>query len=423
MNLKAKTRGGSSMSQALRDISVCMCFFLVGVLHLGAQEVVYELVTKSSQLVDGGKYIIVDGKGIRAMGFQKENNRAAANIEGKRNGDIISGIDVASNKSDQSRVYELILRKISDRGKVSWGLYDKVNRKFLYPSNNSATKHNYMGLVDSLKTSIPSGALATITITTTTTNKINAIIIFPKNGSNNSQLMIGIDRSESPTVFSCYDTNKTSSGVALYAKRVGQLIISTYGYTTYTSQSCNYEMPRGCTGYAVTYEKGELKLTERYKAGDAVPAKTPLMIQGSEGTYPIYETTRDATSLLEGETLLHGEFDAEGNIIYDTENATNNYYYKLTTKGGADFGFYWGADNGAPFKMKSTERAYLVLPRQQSDVKGLMLDAAQVETAVTMPQQEPSQDNRIYDLSGRLCQGKLVPGIYVREGRKIVIRK
>ena len=73
--------------------------------------------------------------------------------------------------------------------------------------------------------------------------------------------------------------------------------------------------------------------------------------------------------------------------------------------------------------MSNTSRAYLVLPREQSSsVKSLVLDNAILETAVSMPTESKTTDGRTYDLSGRLCQGKLVPGIYIQNGRKIVVK-
>ena len=73
--------------------------------------------------------------------------------------------------------------------------------------------------------------------------------------------------------------------------------------------------------------------------------------------------------------------------------------------------------------MSNDSRAYLVLPREQSSsVKSLVLDDAILETAVSLPTESKPTDGHTYDLSGRLCQGKLVPGIYIQNGRKIVVR-
>ena len=87
-------------------------------------------------------------------------------------------------------------------------------------------------------------------------------------------------------------------------------------------------MPEGCQGFVVTKENEGIKLTEKYKSGDAVPAKTPLLIKAAPGTYSIYQTVRKAVAPTEGENLLRGEFDAAGNITYGLDNKDNYYYYK-----------------------------------------------------------------------------------------------
>lgn len=224
-------------------------------------------------------------------------------------------------------------------------------------------------------------------------------------------------------LFSCYEGGQTAIRLYRKVKYIAQLSVSKYGYTTYTSQEYSYSMPEGCQGFVVTKENDGIKLTEKYKSGDAVPAKTPLLIKAAPGTYPIYQTSRKAVAPAEGENLLRGDFDADGNITYGLGNEKNYYYYKLTTHNKANFGFYFGEAHGWPFKMSNTSRAYLVLPREQSSsVKSLVLDDAILETAVNLPTESKPTDGHTYDLSGRLCQGKLVPGIYIQNGRKIVVR-
>lgn len=420
MNLRIKKNPLARV--AFRNFVLCLCL-LASTAHATAQEVVYELVTNASQLVAGEKYIFVDVTNKTAMGWYDtdNHNRKAAilndgNFDGKS---IVKNISIAKVKSDQTSVYEFVLYQNISYNKVKWGFFDCVHMKFLCAYDRD--DKNGMKLVaknTNIENPVPNVAKTTITFDDSEIRK--AKIMFYKNGGNSSRLLL--KTAVNGTYFGCY-RNTDSPTVSLYRKRTGTLSVSQYGYTTYTSQENSYSMPEGCQGFVVTKENDGIKLTEKYKPGDAVPAKTPLLIKAEPGPYHIYQTVRKAAAPAEGENLLRGEFDAEGNITYGKNKDNYYYYYKLTTQNKANFGFYFGAADGRPFKMSNTSRAYLVLPREQSSsVKSLVLDDAILETAVSLPTESKPTDGHTYDLSGRLCQGKLVPGIYIQNGRKIVVR-
>lgn len=344
------------------------------------------------------------------MGYQRENNRHAVSIVNKMEGNYIIDIPIASKKGQKDMVYELTLG-----GEVrKWTFYDETYPGYLYAAGKKKTggNDNYLRCKASIdnkaKASINIASGFSISITFAIKEDIPNILQYYSNSN----------------LFSCYASGQTAIRLYRKVKHIAQLSVSKYGYTTYTSQEYSYSMPEGCQGFVVTKENNGIKLTEKYKSGDAVPAKTPLLIKAEPGTYPIYQTVRKAVAPAEGENLLRGEFDAEGNITYGKNKDNYYYYYKLTTnKDKANFGFYFGEAHGWPFKMSNTSRAYLVLPREQSSsVKSLVLDNAILETAVSLPTESKPTDGHTYDLSGRLCQGKLVPGIYIQNGRKIVVK-
>lgn len=408
MNLRIKKNPLARV--AFRIFVLCLCL-LASTAHATAQEVVYELVTNASQLVAGEKYIITTADGKYAMGYQRDkryNNRHAVSIVNKKVGNYIVDIPIASKKEQEDMVYEFTLKKESDK---LWSFIDSVYNGFLYAADNENDKYNLLKTDPSADYKLRSASIGF-------NSNVASITFAPKHK--------GVKRknlSFYPTVFSCYRSPYTAISLYRKVKHIAQLSVSQYGYTTYTSQEYSYSMPEGCQGFVVTKENEGIKLPEKYKSGDAVPAKTPLLIKAEPGNYPIYQTVRKAVAPTEGENLLRGEFDAEGNITYGLKNKDNYYYYKLTTKNKANFGFYFGAADGGPFKMSNDSRAYLVLPREQSSsVKSLVLDDAILETAVSLPTESKPTDGHTYDLSGRLCQGKLVPGIYIQNGRKIVVR-
>ena len=391
---------------AFRIFALCLCL-LASTAHATAQEVVYERVTNASQLVAGEKYIITTADGKYAMGKQKPNNRDTVNIVNNKKGNYFVDIPIASITGQVDKVYEFTLCKENDK----WSFKDPVYNGFLYAADDTDNKANLLKTSPKALEKLRSAAI-------TFAAEAATVTFAPKDKKVKRKNL-----SFFKTLFSCYDTFYTPISLYRKVKHIAQLSVSKYGYTTYTSQEYSYSMPEGCQGFVVTKENEGIKLTEKYKSGDAVPAKTPLLIKAEPGTYPIYQTVRKAVASTEGENLLRGDFDAEGNITYGWENKENYCYYKLTTKDKANFGFYFGAADGGPFKMSNASRAYLVLPRgQSSGVKSLVLDDAILETAVSLPTESKPTGGHTYDLSGRLCQGKLVPGIYIRNGRKIVVR-
>ena len=420
--MKLRIKKNPLVRVAFRIFVLCLCL-LASTAHATAQEVVYELVTNASQLVAGEKYIFVDVTYKTAMGWYDKDNsyRKAAKLNDSNfdGNSIVKNISIAQKSSDHTSVYEFVLYKTISYNKVKWGFFDSVHEQFLCAYHLDDNGMELVKGTGNAASPVPSVANATITFNKAASGNINTIITFNKRPNNDAKLVLD---TYDGRIFACY--NHSSPTVALFRKRTGKLSVSQYGYTTYTSQEYSYSMPKGCQGFVVTKENDGIKLTEKYKSGDAVPAKTPLLIKAEPGAYPIYQTVRKAVAPTEGENLLRGEFDAEGNITYGRDNKDNYYYYKLTTnKDKANFGFYFGEAHGWPFKMSNTSRAYLVLPREQSSsVKSLVLDDAILETAVSLPTESKPTDGHTYDLSGRLCQGKLVPGIYIQNGRKIVVR-
>lgn len=397
---------------AFRNFVLCLCL-LASTAHATAQEVVYELVTNASQLVAGEKYIITSKDATYAMGYQRENNRHAVSIVNKMVGNYIIDIPIASKKGQKDMVYELTL----DGEVRKWTFYDETYPGYLYAAGKNKAFGNVKNNQNYLETKMLLDKKSQASI------NIESGEVRVKFAHQEKDIVNILRYNYDSKLFSCYVSGQKPISLYRKVKHIAQLPVSKYGYTTYTSQEYGYSMPEGCQGFVVTKENNGIKLTEKYKSGDAVPAKTPLLIKAAPGTYPIYQTVRKAVAPAEGENLLRGEFDAEGKITYGLGNEKNYYYYKLTTQNKANFGFYFGAEDGGPFKMSNTSRAYLVLPREQSSsVKSLVLDDAILETAVSLPTESKPTDGHTYDLSGRLCQGKLVPGIYIQNGRKIVVR-
>ena len=191
-------------------------------------------------------------------------------------------------------------------------------------------------------------------------------------------------------------------------------------------------MPTGITGKTITANKkvdslgdGYYKLTysAEYEEGSVVPAGESLVLYGEQGNYTIiYEGTPEKT-LKEG-NLLHGVYEAkDGKFLttYDKENSGSYYYYKLTTQSGENFGWYYGATEGAPFLMSRDDRAYLVIEKEiAAGIRGFALEDGEEEDLTTgIDNMETISTNCIYNLQG-LQQSKLQKGINIVNGKKVI---
>ena len=203
---------------------------------------------------------------------------------------------------------------------------------------------------------------------------------------------------------------------------VGSFKISEAGYGTYYSSKA-YTMPKGVKGYTITGNEGtSLVMNEAYAAGDVVPAKTALVVEGAANKY--YTLVAKSTELTPANNKLHGSDKAEMTYV----DGTNVKYYKLSyNKEGNNLGFYWGSENGAPFT-NGAHKAYLALNSETllSQSRGFSLaDLAHgVTTGINTTVKSATQSNFIYDLNGRRINSLngTAKGVYIMNGQKVLVK-
>lgn len=203
---------------------------------------------------------------------------------------------------------------------------------------------------------------------------------------------------------------------------VGSFKITEAGYGTYYSSKA-YTMPEGVKGYTITGNEGtSLVMNEAYAAGDVVPAKTALVVEGAANKY--YTLVAKSTELTPTNNKLHGSDKAEMTYV----DGTNVKYYKLSYNNeGNNLGFYWGSENGAAFT-NGAHKAYLALDSETllSQSRGFSLaDLAHgVTTGINTTVKSATQSNFIYDLNGR-CINSLngaAKGVYIMNGQKVLVK-
>lgn len=203
---------------------------------------------------------------------------------------------------------------------------------------------------------------------------------------------------------------------------VGSFKITEAGYGTYYTSDA-YTMPEGVKGYTITGNEGtSLVMNEAYAAGDVVPAKTALVVEGAANKY--YTLVAESTDLTPDKNKLHGSDEAETTYV----DGTDVKYYKLSYNNeGNNLGFYWGSENGAAFT-NGAHKAYLALDSETlpSQSRGFSLaDLAHgVTTGINTTVKSATQSNFIYDLNGRRINSLngAAKGVYIMNGQKVLVK-
>lgn len=203
---------------------------------------------------------------------------------------------------------------------------------------------------------------------------------------------------------------------------VGSFKITEAGYGTYYSSKA-YTMPEGVKGYTITGNEGtSLVMNEAYAAGDVVPAKTALVVEGAANKY--YTLVAASTELTPANNKLHGSDEAETTYV----DGTDVKYYKLSYNNeGNNLGFYWGSENGAAF-INGAHKAYLALDSETllSQSRGFSLaDLAHgVTTGINTTVKSATQSTFIYDLNGRRINSLngAAKGVYIMNGQKVLVK-
>lgn len=167
-------------------------------------------------------------------------------------------------------------------------------------------------------------------------------------------------------------------------------------------------------------EEGEL-LVETYETGAVVPANTGVMVSALTGdNYEVELTDEAGTSVLGDFNMLR----PTGAGITADQMATadaNCLYYRLTMHQGETLGFFWGAADGAAFNV-AAGKAYLAVPvTQAARVNGFVLGGG-TSTGIDSIADSMAAQRTVYNLAGQRVSGRLAKGVYIVNGKKVIIK-
>ena len=194
------------------------------------------------------------------------------------------------------------------------------------------------------------------------------------------------------------------------------LNVAAAGYATFYDSQSAYSLPAGLKASVVSSISGG-RLSYQTLSGDIVPKATAVLIEASQKKAATYTLTSTTGGTAVGTNLLHGSDNTT-----TTSAAGDNVYYKLAygpsgTSQANSFGWFWGAQNGAPFQIEG-HRAWLAIPKG-SGARGYLIDGN--ETAVEDVTVN-LYDSPFTDLQGRRIDKPTQPGIYLQNGKKIVVK-
>ena len=363
----------------------------------------YKKITSSDELVDGGQYVIVYTEGKKGLKADASNvsDATPANVVFEDNGTITTANAAA-------------MTEITFEHNAGANYYLNIgNSKYIKAVSSSETDLN-------VATGKNNNALWTIDFDAKGNVEITSVAYKTR----------GIFYKTTDSFKNYAISNRGDAGypaIQLYQK-VGEMpIAKATGYVSTYVADFAYVMPKHITGHTVTLaaEQGVINTTKVFRAGDEVPALTPLLIKSDED-YAAEETSRNYNPAVLNKTV--DAYTGENMLEYrrTAENYTNTmkdenvYYYKLAIKDG-NVGFYWGATGGAAFEMTKPSTAYLTVPQSKA-VQGFVLNLEEGETtgiatAVT------NEDAPIYNLQGIRMNGKNLPkGIYIQGGKKFMVK-
>ena len=193
--------------------------------------------------------------------------------------------------------------------------------------------------------------------------------------------------------------------------------VSEVGYATLYYSDRVLEVPKDVTAMVYSYdkEKKELSVSKHYNAGETIPKATAVVLEANPGTYTF--AVSDEDGVMPSASNLYGYDEQKKTAVDDMTK-----YYKLSldaNETAGSVGFYWGANDGDAFESKA-HKAFLALPEEISANCFVFADITDGISPVTSGRY--TDNGAVYSLTGVRMSGPLPAGIYIRDGKKFVVK-
>ena len=172
-------------------------------------------------------------------------------------------------------------------------------------------------------------------------------------------------------------------------------------YGTYFSSNMNYELPEKVMAYIITGVNGTNTVLEEI---NYIPVGVPVLLEKKETAVE----TRTATNP-----------DTKDNWLHHADKETT-----ISRSTGTAYFLYNGMFIRATENKAAANNNYLIVPASaQAPVRALNIGQGDGTTGIeSLGSTESSNDERWYDLQGRRIERPAKTGLYILNGKKVVIR-
>ena len=177
-----------------------------------------------------------------------------------------------------------------------------------------------------------------------------------------------------------------------------------------------FTLPAGIDAYIVKQTKtdGTASLTKLASEGEVVAANTGVILLGTTAESNVLMIPATTTGVTDAESMLGNTAGAPKDIV----SAGNNY---ILAKNGEGYIIFSKALEGANGKNLAMNKAYLTVPG--GSTSQFKIDFGGTTTAIeTIATEGNNNSAAVYDLSGRRVSTPAHRGIYIRNGKKFMVK-